>query len=181
MSQLQHVQERRPHARSQQFDRVLWFGRLLFAAILGNGLWNAAGTALFLSQSVATSGQVVGHHADVIAVPSFSGRGANPHTTTTNAYFHYVDVSYRDPDGSTRFSVVPESACWGVTTLDIPIRHDRADPPHVRVDTFWGLWATSVFRLAAGAVLAFIVESILGRWSQASVVTPRVSLTDERG
>jgi len=69
-----------------------------------------------------------------------------------------VEIAYVESDGRKRSAFVPESACWRVNEQDVPIRHDVAIPPHVRVDTLFSLWGEAALKLFTGAALFAIVE-----------------------
>jgi len=133
---------------------VLHVARALAAVVVASGLLSAASSAVFVASSTPSRGHVVSWATENTDHPVDSREGLHFLPVTISK----VKIAYIERDGRTSSAFVPESACWRVNEADVPIRHDSATPPHIRVDTLNGLWGEAAVKLLLGAALFALVE-----------------------
>jgi len=157
------VGSKRRERRFLAGERVIWslalfFARALAALVFAVGFFGAASSVVFVFRSVPGRGHVVGRSSVTTDYPVDSRtRGLHFVPVTVGM----VEIAYVERDGSKKSAIVPEWTCWRVNEQDVPIRYDAAAPPHIRVDTPYGLWGDAALKLFVGAAIFAVAERLL--------------------
>ena len=156
------------------WQAILWSARSLVAVLIGAGLIDGARTVAFVFHSAPARGHVVSRsevdtYYPLVPRPTNAAEPSPRHRVgrSTLGWFYFVpmttrqvEVQFVDREGVTRSQYIPESMCWRVDESNIPIRMDSTDASHVRVDTFYSLWAGPTLFFLSGLLAGAFVEYV---------------------